>query len=92
MLFDERKVDQLKRKLSKLNLSTMETETELRKRLIKEFKIRDIDIGTYKFKELKVCKSTMSIMDLNSTFLLMMKKNVEIIEEWEENGREHSRR
>ncbi|KNC26089.1 hypothetical protein FF38_05400 [Lucilia cuprina] len=50
MKFEELKVVKLKRELSKLELPTAGNKAELQKRLIDEFKRRDIDIGTYEFE------------------------------------------
>ncbi|KNC25641.1 hypothetical protein FF38_00949 [Lucilia cuprina] len=69
MKFEELKVEQLKRELSKLELPTASNKAELQKRLIDEFKRRDIDIGTYEFEykeETEICThSITSNMDNN---------------------------
>ncbi|KNC24087.1 hypothetical protein FF38_06324 [Lucilia cuprina] len=89
MKFDELKVEQLKRELSKLELPTAGNKAELQKRLIDEFKSRDIDIGTYEFEykeETEICtRSTTSNMDLNTMFAAMMKKFAEVQETSEAN-------
>ncbi|KNC27610.1 hypothetical protein FF38_03902 [Lucilia cuprina] len=60
MKFEELKVEKLKRELSKLELQTAGNKAELQKRLINEFKRRDIDIGTYEFAEFKTEIQVMS--------------------------------
>ncbi|XP_037813635.1 uncharacterized protein LOC119604837 [Lucilia sericata] len=84
MKFEELKVEQLKRELSKMELPTAGNKAELQKRLIDEFKRRDIDIGTYEFEykeETEICtRSTTSNMDLNTMFAAMMEKFAEVQE------------
>ena len=50
MKYLELKVDQLKKELSKLELPTSGTKTELQKRLMEEFQRRGLDIETYDFE------------------------------------------
>ncbi|XP_065356251.1 uncharacterized protein LOC135950648 [Calliphora vicina] len=50
MKFEELKVEQLKKELSKLELPTTGNKAELQKRLIDEFKRQDTDIGAYEFE------------------------------------------
>ncbi|KNC23355.1 hypothetical protein FF38_09209 [Lucilia cuprina] len=71
MKFDELKVKQLKKEVSKSDLPTAGNKAELQKRLIDEFKRRDIDICT---------RSTTSNMDLNTMFAAMMGKFAEVQE------------
>ena len=51
MKFEELKVDQLKKELSKLDLPTAGNKAELQKRLIDEFERRNIDMGSQKFED-----------------------------------------
>ncbi|KNC27300.1 hypothetical protein FF38_06726 [Lucilia cuprina] len=84
MKFEELKVEQLKRGLSKLELPTAGNKAELQKRLIDEFKRRDIDIGTYEFEykdETEICtRLTTSNMDLNTMFAGMLEKFADVQE------------
>ncbi|KNC34871.1 hypothetical protein FF38_11116 [Lucilia cuprina] len=65
-------------------INALGNKAELQKRLIDEFKWRDIDIGTYEFvykQETEIStNSTTSNMDLNTMFAAMMEKFAEVQE------------
>lgn len=63
MKFEDLRVEQLKKELSKIELPTAIDKIKLQRRLMEEFKRRGINIGTYDFKkkeefELNVCSGS----------------------------------